>query len=174
MATPEMREFSLEYEVSRLKKMLLLPITNIVFDDRYEYGKLYLDDNMDLIKMYAKLFVNELVGTIQYSSDRWGPMYYTDKTEVEWDKIYRQYQHIILEKIYRQEPLAATAEVINDESFYSLSVKDKNGIPIKIAYCDYLDDEWRVVIGGLDPDRKKVKLITVKLYPPPPSGLSIP
>jgi hypothetical protein len=170
MATPEMREFSPEYEVGRLKKMLLLPITNVVFDDRYEYGKQYLDDNMDFIKIYAKLYVNdELVGTIPYASDRWGPMYHTDKAEVDWDKIYREYQQVILEKIFQQEPLAATAEIINDPSFHSLSIKDKNNIPIKIAYCNYLDDEWNVVVGELNPVIK-VKLTTVKLYPPPPGN----
>ena len=166
MASPEIREFSPEYEVNRLKKMLLLPITSIVFDDRYEYGKRYLDDNMDFIKMYAKLYINdELVGTIQYSSDKWGPMYYTDKTEIDWDKIYHQYQDTILDKIYKQEPLATTVEIINDERAHSLSIKDRNGIPIKIAYCDYLNEEWNVVVGGLNPITR-VKLTTVKLYPP--------
>ena len=170
MTTPEIREFSLDYEVGRLRKMLRLPITNVVFDDRYEYGKQYLDDNWDFIKIYAKLFVNdELVGTIPYASDRWGPMYHTDKVEVDWDNIYRQYRQIILEKIYQQEPLADTVEVINNKSFYSLSVKDRNSIPIKRAYCNYDNDEWNVVVGGLDPV-EKVILTRVTLHPPPPGS----
>ncbi|HTE00773.1 MAG TPA: hypothetical protein VK668_15885 [Mucilaginibacter sp.] len=71
MTTPG--EFSLAHEVAKLRKILLLPITNIVFDDRYEYGKQYLDADMDYIRIYAKIYVNDdLIGTIPYMSDRWG------------------------------------------------------------------------------------------------------
>jgi hypothetical protein len=73
MKIPEIREFSMAYEVDKLRTMLRLPITNIVFDDRYEYGKSYLNEDFRLTVIYAKLYIDEnYIGDIPYMSDKWG------------------------------------------------------------------------------------------------------
>jgi hypothetical protein len=161
--------FQRPYEVEKLRKMLRVPITNIEFDERYEYGKLYLDDQLALTIIYAKLYVHdELIGIIPYMSDKWGPMYDTSKQhELAWDKIYLQFQQVIFDKILEQEPLAVYAEI---RDFRSLFVKDKNNIVIKVAFCNYIDDEWNIVVGGPNVERRK-KVVTVFLQPPPPPDL---
>jgi hypothetical protein len=161
----EIREFSLAYEVDKLKKMLGVPITNIVFDEKYEYGKRYLNDDMTLTTIYAKLYVNDdLIGTIPYISDKWGPGYFNNNDdELAWYKIYQQFQQVIFDKIVQQEPLAATVEI---KGYKSLHVKDKDGTVIKIAYCNYINDEWNAIVGGLNPVIIR-KEVTVSITPPP-------
>jgi len=168
MAAPETRPFSLAYEIDKLKKRLLLPITNIVFDSRYEYGKLYLDDDMSLIKIYAKLYIDDdFIGTIPYMSDRWGPMYDTAKLdEIAFDKIYQRFQYIIFDKIIGQEPRAATVELVNN-NLEPLYVRDKSGAVINTAFCVYVNNEWNVVLAGPNPVTK-MKVTNVVLNPPPP------
>ncbi|HTE00772.1 MAG TPA: hypothetical protein VK668_15880 [Mucilaginibacter sp.] len=75
-----------------------------------------------------------------------------------------QFQDVIFYKILQQEPLAATAEPGME---LSLNIKDKEGILIKQAYCNYINDEWRVVVAGLNAT-KKVVVTKVVLQPPPP------
>lgn len=159
MKSAEIREFSMVYEVDRLVKMLRLPITHIEFDERYEYGKLYLDENQDLTVIHAKLYVNDdCIGTIPYISDKWGPGYLSSNTnELAWDKVYQQFQPVIFDKVVKLEPLAATAEVIK---IRMLLIKNKDGLPINTAYCDYIgNNEWDVVLGGLNP-QERVKTST--------------
>jgi hypothetical protein len=161
------RKFSLAYEVNKLKKILELPITNIVFDERYEYGKRYLDEGMNLITIYGRLYVNDdFIGTIPYMSDRWGPMYDTNKIKEEefawWDKVYRQFQQVIFNKIFQQQPLAVTAEI---KEYGQLYVKDENGSVINLAFCNYVDDEWNVIVTGTN-ITQKVKVTRVILNPP--------
>lgn len=164
MKPSEIREFSLAYEVEKLKKMLTLPITNIVFDERYEYGKLYLNDDLTLTTIYAKLYVNDdLIGNIPYMSDRWGPGYDTGKQkELAWDKVYQQFQREIFDKIVQQEPLAATIEI---KEFKSLYVKDKDGTVINTVFCNYINNEWRVFLEGPNPVEKRVEF-TIVINPP--------
>ena len=159
--------FSLTNELDKLKKITLLPITNIEFDKKYEHGKQYLDSEMNHIKIYAKLYVNkDMIGIIPYMSDSWGLMYDTNNFgELAWDKVYKQFQEVIFAKILQQEPLAFTAEPIED---LSLSIRDKQGVLIKRAYCAYINDEWSIFVAGLDGITKKVTLTRVVLFPPPP------
>jgi len=167
MIIPEIRPFSLAYEIEKLKKFLLLPITNVVFDDRYEYGKLYLNDDMSLTKIYAKLYINDnFIGTIPYMSDKWGPMYDTSALDdIAFNKIYELYQQIIFEKIIEQEPHAATVELVNN-NFEPLYVKDKNGAIINTAFCNYINGDWNVALAGPNP-KISVKVTKVVLTPPP-------
>ena len=167
MATPEIRPFNLTYEINKLKKILLLPITNIVFDDRYEYGRRYLDDDMSLTKIYAKLYIDDdFIGTIPYMSDRWGPMYDNSALDdIAFDKIYELYQQIILDKIIEQEPYAATVELVKN-NFEPLYIKDKNGTVINTAFCNYVDNDWNVALAGPNPVIN-TKITNVVLIPPP-------
>lgn len=169
MAAAEIREFSLAHEIEKLKDMLNLPVTNVVFDDRYEYGKLYIDEDKNLTVIYGQLYVNdEWIGTIPYMSDRWGPMYDTSKQkELAWDKVYRQYEQQILSKIHQQQPQAATAEV---KDYRSLYIKDSKGKVINWALCSYIDNNWQVILH--DPDYVEkviVKQISIQAPPPPAS-----
>jgi len=85
-------------------------------------------------------------------------MYDTGKQdELAWDKVYKQYQHVIFDKIVQIEPLAVTADT---KEYGSLNVRDKGGTVIKTAYCRYINDEWNVVVAGLDAENK-VKVTTV-------------
>lgn len=167
MTTPEIRPFSLAREVDKVRKFLLLLITNVVFDDKYEYGKRYLDDDMSLTKIYAKLYIDaEFIGIIPYMSDRWGPMYDTCGPEdLKYDKIYQLYQQVIFDKIIEREPRAATVELVNN-NFEPLYVKDKNGTVINTAFCNYIDNEWNIALAGPNP-KMSVKVTKVMLTPPP-------
>ncbi|WCT12488.1 hypothetical protein [Mucilaginibacter jinjuensis] len=160
----EIREFSMAYEVDKLVKMLKLPITHVEFDERYEYGKLYLDENQEFIIIYARLFVNDdFIGTIPYISDKWGPGYDTSKqNELAWGKVYQQFQPIIFDKILQLEPLTATLETIENRS---LLIKNKDGLAINTAYCNYINNEWNVVLGGLYSE-ERVKVFTYKITIP--------
>jgi hypothetical protein len=164
MKIPEIREFSMAYEVDKLRTMLRLPITNIVFDDRYEYGKSYLNEDFTLTVIYAKLYINEnYIGDIPYMSDKWGPMYDTSKqNELAWDKVYQQFQPIIFDKILQKQPLAAAAEAKENKS---LLIKDKDGLVINIAYCNYINNEWEVLVGGLN-EVRKILTTTITITPP--------
>lgn len=161
------KEFSLAYEVNKLRKFLPLPITNIVFDERYEYGKRYLDDEINHTIIYAKLFINdEMIGTIPYMSDRWGLMYDTNKEdELSWDKIYGQFRDVIFNKILLQQPNAATVEI---RKYLSLYIKDKDGALINTALCNYINGEWNVVVAGPNlVEKVKVTKVTIQAPPPP-------
>jgi len=153
--------------------MLALPITNVEFDPSYEHGKMYIDDQMNIIWIDAKLFVNdELIGTIPYFTDRGFVGYDTSNHSVfEWDKIYAESQQIVFDKIHQQEPLAVSAEPAEYEPRTSLmlNVKDKDGILIKKAFCRFVDGEWEVYVSGLNTVSKKVT-IKVTLTPPPSPG----
>jgi hypothetical protein len=159
----EIREFSLAYEVDRLVQMLKLPITHVEFDERYEYGKLYLDENQEFVIIYAKLYVNDdFIGTIPYISDKWGPGYDTSKqNELAWGKVYQQFQPVIFDKVLHLEPRAATTEVNENRM---LLIKNKDGLPINTAYCNYTNNEWDVFLGGLYlTERVKVSTYKMKL-----------
>ena len=142
----------------------MLPITNIVFDNKYEYGKQYLDENLDNIIIYGKLYINDdLIGTIPYISQAWGIMYDTSKEDkLAWDKIYRLYEREIFDKIFQKEPHAVTVEI---KEYGSLNIKNKDNRLIKIAFCHYLDDEWIVVLADLN-SLRKVKVTQVEIHPP--------
>lgn len=162
--------FSLANEVKKLGEILLLPITHIEFDPRYEYGKLYLDDDLNLIIIYAKLYVNDdPIGSLPYRSDKWGPMYDTTKqVELAWDKIYQQFHQSIFSKILQQQKLVATVEI---REYKSLNVKDKEGTIINIAHCNYNDNSWEVVLS--DPNEKNIISYTTVIIcsPPPPINI---
>jgi hypothetical protein len=162
----EIREFSLAYETDKLRKILMLPLTNVVFDDRYAYGKLYLDENNDFITIYAKLYVNdEMIGTVPYYSDKWGPMYFKNRLdESVWQKVYQLFQPVIFDQIFKQQPLAATADV---KDYASLNVRDKEGTIINTAYCNYVDNDWKLLLT--DPNAVlQSKVIHIGITPPPP------
>jgi hypothetical protein len=148
MGASEKKEFSLAEEVEKLRKYLWLPITHVEFDPRYEYGKLYTDEDWNIIWINAKLFVNdELIGTIPYFSSNHGFGYDTGNHSVlAWDKIYQQFKQIIFDKILHKEPLAVAAEPAEYEPRTSLmlNVKDKDGTLIKKAFCRFVDSEWEV------------------------------
>lgn len=163
-------EFSLDKEIEKLRQMLSLPITNVEFDSKYEYGKTYMDDKMNWIWIDAKLFINqEMIGTIPYFSSNFGFGYDTSNHSVfAWDKIYAQFQSVIFDKILEQEPLAVTAEAAEPEpqEHLTLNVKDKDGILIKKASCLFIDDQWNVSVYGLN-SIKRTKRVTIILTPPP-------
>jgi hypothetical protein len=165
MPSAQIREFSMPYEIDKLKKILLLPITNILFDEKYEYGVMYLNDDMDFTTIYASLYVNDyFIGTTPYVSTRLGIGYLSCKPdELDWEKVYKQFQQVIFDKIVQQEPLTDSVEI---RGFMSLFIKDKIGSIIKIAFCNYIEDEWNVVVSGLDVE-ERVKVVTVILSPPP-------
>jgi len=168
MSKPEIREFNLISEIERLQKILLLPITNVIFDERYEYGKLYLNANQELEIIYAKLYVGEsFVGTMPYMSDKWGPMYVTSKqNQLDWNKIYEYNKTEILKKVNDLQPLAGAVEV---GDFRSLNVKDKNGVLINVAYCTFLNGNWNIVLG--DPNPKIMHFSKTFTLPVPPPSL---
>lgn len=172
MATPEALKPDLVNEIEKLRKYLLLPITHVEFDSKYDHGKRYMDDQMNIIWIHAKLFVNdELIGTIPYFTDHVFVGYDTSNHSVfAWDKIYAQFQQVIFDKIYQQEPLAVTAEPAEYEprSYLTLNVKDKDGTLIKKAGCCFIDGQWEVNVFGLD-TVKITKRVTVVLTPPPPT-----
>jgi len=171
MALSAKREFNLTYEIEKLKKIVQLPVTNVVFDERYQYGRLYLDENNDLLRIYAKLYVNDdFVGTVPYVSSERGFMYLSDMevigNKLAWDKIYDQYRQMIFDKILKQQPLAVTIEI---KDYLSLNVKDKDGDIINIAYCTYLNDEWNVIVAGTNPITKvKITKVVIEAPLPPP------
>lgn len=128
--------------------MLLIPITNVVFDERCEYGKQYLDDEINHTVFRATLSINdEPVGSIPYMSEQLGFMYDTNNVNIEWDKVYRQYQNVIFKKIAQQQPLAFIAEI---RSYGSLFIKDEAENVINLAFCNYIGDEWEVIVTGLN------------------------
>ena len=172
MAVPQSKEFSLAHEVNTLRKMLMLPVTHVVFDNRYQYGKMYMDESMNFIVFYATLYVNdEVIGNIPYMSAGFEPMYITDKqTDLAWDKIYRQYHTDIMGKIIQQEPLAAIGEIWR---YKFLFIKDENGTVIRTAFCNYVNDEWEVVLDGPNPV-DVVRTATVILASPPMNRTSMP
>jgi len=53
-------EFNMNNEVEKIRKMLRFPITKVLFDEQYEYGKLYLDESSQLLILYAKLFIADV------------------------------------------------------------------------------------------------------------------
>jgi hypothetical protein len=149
MKSSEMRQFNMADEVDRLVQILKLPITHVEFDERYEHGKLHLDANQQPLIIYARLYVNDdFIGTIPYTSDKWGPGYDpTKQNELDWGKVYQQFQPVIFDKVVQLEPLAATVEAKENRM---LLIKNKDGLAINTAYCDYIgNNEWDVVLGGL-------------------------
>lgn len=156
----EIGEFSLAAEISKLQKMLTLPITNVIFDEKYEYGKLYIDNDQNLTIIYAKLFTNDsFIGTIPYMSDKWGPMYDTSKQkELDWGKIYNLFEQEIFTLVRQQQPQAVSAEI---RDYKTLFVKDNEDQLINFAFCNYIDNAWQVVVSSLDAVEiyKEVKII---------------
>lgn len=164
--TPK-RTFNLEYEIKHLRKLLRLPITHIEFDDRYEYGRLYLDDNCDLIVIYAKLYANDdFIGTIPYRSGTRGPMYDTLNQPELASKIYPKFRREIMSKIIEQEPLAKDFHARED---VLLDILDEKGHKVNTAYVAYLEDIWTVTLTGLNPVLE-IQTATVVVTAPPPSG----
>lgn len=164
MGTSEKKEFSLAEEVEKLRKYLWLPITYVEFDPRYEYGKLFTDEDWNIIWIDAKLYVNDdMIGTIPYFSSDHGFGYDTGNHSVlAWDKIYPQFKQVIFDKIFQQEPLTVTAEPAEYEAhaYLTLNVKDKDGTLIKKAGCCFIDGEWEVNVSGLGGVKRTV---TVKV-----------
>ncbi|HVS94559.1 MAG TPA: hypothetical protein VHE59_21120 [Mucilaginibacter sp.] len=161
MATTGTPKFSLANEIEKVRKYLLLPITYIEFDERCEYGKVCLDDNMDWIWMNAKLYVNdEPIGTIPYFSSEWGFGYDTSNHSVlAWDKIYQQFQQVLFDQILQREPRAVTAEPAEYEphEYMTLNIKDKAGVLINKAGCLFIDGEWNVNVYGLNSTKKRYR-----------------
>jgi hypothetical protein len=90
-------------------------------------------------------------------------MYDTSKqNELAWDKVYQQFQPIIFDKILQKQPLAAAAEAKENKS---LLIKDKDGLVINIAYCNYINNEWEVLVGGLN-EVRKILTTTITITPP--------
>jgi hypothetical protein len=168
MRTAPARPFNLDHEIEKCRMILLLPITGIEFAPGYEYGKLLLDDNQELKVLQAKLFVNdELIGTIPYYNLEAGYGYPShDRESLAWEKVYGQYEQTIMDQVRLQEPAAAHAE---HAGYGRLFVQDKHGTTIKLAYCNFVYDDWRVVVTGLDV-QTKAKVTSVKLAPPVPPG----
>jgi hypothetical protein len=162
----EKRPFSLAYEIDMLKKILLLPITNIVFDERYEYGKLYLDADNDLLVIQGQLYINnELIGNIPYYATDYGYGYNGNKQdELPWDKIYLQFKDELFAQVLTQQPLAATAET---GKYKFLNIKDKNGVLINLAFCNYVNNEWTVNVMPTDVQMHRVE-VKFELKPPLP------
>jgi len=168
MTRSEEPKFNMANEIEKMQKYLLLPITYIEFDKEYEYGKLYVDDNKNLIWIHANLFINdELIGTIPYFSSDHGFGYDTANSVLAWDKIYAQFQQIIFGKIFQQEPLAVTAEPEESDPKECglLNVRDNDGILIKKAGCRFIDGEWNVNVFGLN-TVTTTRRVTVVLTPP--------
>jgi hypothetical protein len=168
MSKKEVSVFSMPDEIAKLKKIFLDPSTNIVFDEKWEYGKTYLDENMNYIVFTARIYIaDEMVGTIPYMSSSFGTMYHDNSgSGLDWNKIYQLFHHDIFPKILQQAPLANRVETEAQDQRLLL-VKDINGTVIKHAFCNYVDDEWRVVVVGTD-GQKKQKTVTVTLHVPPP------
>ena len=168
MSKKEVSVFSMPDEIAKLKNIFLVPVTNIVFDEKCEYGKTYLDENSNFIIFTASIYIDdEMVGTIPYMSSSFGTMYHDNSgSGLNWNKIYQLFHHDIFSKIVQQEPLAHSAEIETQDQ-HLLLVKDMNGTVIKHAFCNYVDDEWRVVVAGTD-GQKKQKTVTVTLRVPLP------
>ena len=170
---PWTSRFNLAKEVEKISKLLLLPVTHVVFNKKYKLGKAYRNDKGDYAVINAKLYVNDdLVGTIPYMSEIWGFMYDPYNAEIfAWKKIYAQFEQLIFNKICLQEPLAVAAEPwkLGPGHYLILDIKDKAGMLIKRATCRFIDDEWNVFISGLDTGtiRKRVRVV---LTPPPSPG----
>jgi len=162
MSASEKREFSIAYEIDKLRKILRIPVTDIKFDDRYEYGKLYLDGT-ELKTILGELYIgDDVIGIIPYVSTEWGFGYLSGKQRVlNWDKIFELCGPIIFHKIIDQAPFAVSYKMRGE---LSLNVFDKSGNLINTAFCDYIDDDWRVIVTGIDVVEKKVEIkIPMKL-----------
>lgn len=174
MTKSEEPKFNMANEIEKMQKYLLLPITYIEFHKGYQYGKTYMDDNMNWIWINANLFINdELIGTIPYISSGHGFGYDTVNTVLEWDKIYAQFQQIIFGKIFQQEPLAVSAEPEESDpkEYGLLNVKDKDETLIKKAFCRFVDGEWEVYVSGLNYTTTTHR-VNVVLTPPPPLNIT--
>lgn len=158
--------FSVANEVAKLRKQLQLPVTHIEFDNRYTIGQMYLDDNLDYIKIYAQLYINkDHIGDVQYMSGHFGPMYGNDRAKrIDWAKITGIFYNEFLDLISKSEPLAATLEV---RSFQSLFVKDAEGSVITLAFCNYVDDEWQINLSPPDSITRSINF-SVAIAPPKP------
>ena len=130
MTLPNRPEVNVLHEVEKLKVILELPITNIVYDKSDYYGTLYVNQ--------------ERIGTILYEVFPTGLMY--DKSEemkLDWSKVYMQYKDIIFDKIRSEEPLADYATI---SLYKTLLVKDQDKKVIKRAHCAFRKDNWDVVL----------------------------
>lgn len=162
----ERSDFRSLSEIDKLKRMLRIPITSVEFDDRYEFDQRYLDENGDFLMFYAKIYINDtMVGTAPYMLGGFGPMYYSgEREDLNWVLIFDLYRNNIMEKVRQKQPLAASAVVRDYKSLY---LKDEAGEVINLAFCDYEDDEWRVIVSGTNVVTK-VKVTRVVLFPPSP------
>lgn len=159
--------FSIENEVRKLRKYTMLPITHVVFDERYQHGENYIDDNLDYIKILAKLYIAEhYIGEIQYMSSNFGPMYETQSIQqlVNWQKVVDLFHQEILAEVLKQEPRAALLAVQNYEI---LSVKNAEGTIIKNASFKYFDGRWNINVYSLYGELGRMS-VSVELTPPNP------
>ena len=85
--------------------------------------------------------------------------------KLDWDKIYKLFEREILSKIRLQQPKAVLADI---KSSNSLNVKDSNDDNINFAFFSYVENNWQVVVSGLDVVEMPA-VVTVKLEVPPPS-----
>jgi len=92
-------------------------------------------------------------------------MYNTHQEEgLDWAEIYRCQENEILGKIYEQQPLSKTVEI---GRIRTLNIKDENGFLINVAYCNFIESDWNVVLGDAHDEAKeynfKVSITTPRL-----------
>ena len=164
--------FSLENEAAKVSMYLMLPVTQIIFDDRFSLDEPYVDENWDFIKLRAKLYFQQhYIGEIPYMIGHFGPMYDTGEHElIDWGGIASLFNKELFEEIFKQEPAAGSVE---SSSYSKLLVKDQEGKTISIAYCHYINNQWQINLTELNSELK-AKNVSVKLkVPPPPMGRTL-
>lgn len=158
--------FSLENEAAKVSMYLMLPITQIIFDDRFSLNEPYVDENWDFIKLRPKLYFHQHhIGRIPNMIGHLGPMFDTGKHElIDWKGIANLFNQELFEEILKQEPAACSVE---SNSYSTLLVKDQEGKTINIAYCQYVYNQWQINLTGLNSDLKTIS-VSVKLIAPAP------
>lgn len=161
--------FSVENEVAKVSKYLMLPITQIIFDNRFSLSEPYVDENWNFIKLEAKLYIQQnYIGKIPYMIGNFGPMYDAGERElIDWERIAGLFKLELSAGILKQEPAVGSIE---SKSYGMLLVKDRNGKAINLACCQYIDNQWQINLIGLDSELK-TKSVSVMLKVPLPSNL---
>ena len=161
--------FSLENEAVKACRYFMLPVTQIIFDDRFPLNEPYVDENLDFIKLRAKLYFQQhYIGEIPYMISHFGPMYDTGEHElIDWKGITSLFNQVLFEEILKQEPAAGSIE---SNSYSTLLVKDQEGKTINIAFCHYINNQWQINLTDLNSELKNIS-VSVKLKAPSPLNL---
>jgi len=159
--------FDIVAEVVKMRKLTNLPITDIVFLNPAQEFEM-TEANNHRAKEPAELYINgTAIGNMEY--------YIFPETigcdtsaqdRLNWNKIYELCEHEILPIIQAAEPLT---HAVRPLKYKRLAVHDADGTLIKLAFCNYINGEWSVVVTGLNVVERKVEVSVTLTLPPKPN-----